>query len=197
MLSVFTLLGDARLLLPGSVALFAWLRFRGDHKGAAAWLVTLAVCIAMTVGAKLLFYKCGLRIGGYRLSSPSGHMSLAITFFGCCTLLWITGQRMVQSLALIGVAIVAAALLGYSRVALRTHSFPEVLVGAMIGVGCLVLFSHLRVRRDLPGQRLTPIVLGLAVGGTALAVWQSSAEPAIRALAFSHNFSTGLCRLFP
>jgi hypothetical protein len=198
MLSYLTHLGDARLLLPASVVLFLWLRHKGDHKAAAAWMIALASCLALTVAAKLLFYKCGWRVSGYRMSSPSGHVSLGITFFGCCLLLAASRARLWLSLALMGIALSAMGLLGYSRIALDKHTLPEVLIGCAIGLGCVALFASLRFRATLPSHRVaTALALGLAAGGTLLVLWQSSAEPIIRAMAFSHNLSTGVCGVVP
>jgi membrane-associated phospholipid phosphatase len=197
MLPYITLLGDARLLLPASVALFFWLRFRGDHKAAAAWLVALAACLALTVVSKLLFYKCGWRVGPYRLNSPSGHASLGITFFGCWVLLAIERDRIFRSLLLVVTTLVFIALLAYSRIALRHHSLAEVLIGSMIGIGCVALFWSLRARPRFPTERLTPLVFGLALGGMMLALWQSNVEPTIRAVAYSYDLSIGLCGIIP
>src|SRR4051812_3003243 len=121
-----TLLGDARLLLPASVALFVWLRIRADHRASAAWLVALVTCLVLTVAAKLVFYKCGWVVGAYRLSSPSGHASFGTTFFGSVLLLLVRGKRFPASLpAILGVTILVG-LIGYSRVALVKHTIPEV-----------------------------------------------------------------------
>jgi hypothetical protein len=197
MLSLFTHLGDARLLLPASVALFFWLRLIGDRKGAAVWLITLVACLALTVAAKLLFYKCGWRVGTYKLSSPSGHMSLGITFFGSCVLLAMTSGRVWRWVVLASAVAALLSILGYSRVALSKHTVPEVFVGCAIGLGCLALFYALRTRARLPGEDLAPIFLGLVVGGAILAAWYLNMEPVIRAMAFDHDLSTGICSVVP
>jgi membrane-associated phospholipid phosphatase len=194
-----TLLGDARLLLPASVALFVGLRVRADPRVSAAWLVAVVTCLALTVAAKLVFYKCGWWVGAYRLSSPSGHASLGTTFFGSVLLLLVRGKRFPASLLpILGVTSLVA-LIGYSRVALVKHTIPEVVVGCAIGLGCVALFWHLWTRSRLPlaPPKTMALVLGVLCGGVVLLGLRSGAEPVIRSIAFSHNLSTGICSVVP
>lgn len=194
-LPYLTILGDARVLLPASVVLFVWLRMRADQRVAAAWLVAVVACLALTVAAKLLFYKCGWWVGTYRLSSPSGHMSLGTTFFGAGLLLILRGKGLPAALlpALFVAALIA--VIGYSRVALIKHTIPEVVVGWLVGIGCVGLFWLGWIRG--PSFRTLPLVLGVVCGGLVLFALQTGAEPLIRSLAFSHNLSTGICSAVP
>jgi membrane-associated phospholipid phosphatase len=198
-LPYLTILGDARLLLPASVVLFVWLRMKADHRAATAWLIAVVACLALTVGAKLLFYKCGWRVGAYRLNSPSGHMSLGTTFFGAGLMLILRGRRLPASfLPILSVAALVA-VIGYSRVGLIKHTIPEVVVGGLIGIGCVGLFWQLwtQTALTLALPRTVPLVLGLACGGVVLFTLATGAEPIIRSLAFSHNLSTGICSALP
>src|SRR6476620_11011002 len=135
-----TLLGDGRLLLPASVALFIWLRVRAAPRVSAAWLVAVVACLALTVAAKLVFYKCGWWVGAYRLSSPSGHASLGTTFFGSVLLLLVRGMRFPASLLPSRGFTSLVALIGYSRVAFVKHTIPEVVGGCAVGLCCVALF---------------------------------------------------------
>jgi membrane-associated phospholipid phosphatase len=198
-LPYLTILGDARLLLPASAVLFVWLRMRADQRAAAAWLLALMACLALTVAAKLMFYKCGWRVGAYRLSSPSGHMSLGTTFFGAGLLVLLRGKRFPASFLPALFIVMLIAVIGYSRVALIKHTIPEVVVGWLIGIGCVGLFWQLWTRAGptFAPPRTVPLALGLACGLILLFALQSGAEPLIRSVAFSHGLSTGFCSAVP
>jgi membrane-associated phospholipid phosphatase len=139
-LQTITDFGEATLLIPaaGLVGVYLWLR--GMRKVALVWATAFALCMLATVVLKVGFNACGDRLEWLGIRSPSGHVSLSVTFYGCLALL--VGQSLnfrwrtvVYVLALVAVVAIMA-----SRLLLHAHTPAEVLVGILIGAGCLGYF---------------------------------------------------------
>lgn len=65
---------------------------------------------------------------------PSGHIAIIFTVFGLAGYIgWRQGRGALWTLGAIAVTIVAAVLMGYSRVVLGAHFFSDVLGGAVLG----------------------------------------------------------------
>jgi hypothetical protein len=161
-------LGDSALLLPGSVALLAYLLWRRQPRVALAWLAALALCLGLTALAKLAFLACGEHVPALRMESPSGHASFSATFYGACAVLAALGRPRPQRVAIHAGAIALVLAIGLSRVMLHAHSPEEVLSGLVIGGVCVQAFALAGAPAAPARVRVAPVVLVLAL--MALAV---------------------------
>ena len=163
MMQAVSALGDTALLAPASAMmvlyLAAWRRWRLSLAFGAA----LAFTGVATAAAKLLFRACGpsFDVG---VTSPSGHASFAIAFYGALTLLLAASAPPWRRAFVIAGAAALLSAIAASRVLLGVHSVAEVVLGSLIGVAGLGIFAALRESR--PGPPLWPFVLA---GGVAAA----------------------------
>jgi membrane-associated phospholipid phosphatase len=158
LLSFITNLGDAGLLLPASAAVILALWLGGDRRTAAVLASCLALTVGLTVAAKLAFMTCAATDG--EIHSPSGHASLATTFFLALAMI---GVRMRNRFAggLFAVACAAAVLLiAASRVALGMHTLAETLAGIVIGLAPLGLFWRYAAQET---KGIAPLILVLLI----------------------------------
>ena len=118
---------DQAVLLPLAIIVAACLATSGWWRGAGAWLIGVGVTLSLMLLLKLAFIACG---PGDVLRSPSGHTAAAAVVCGGLMVVLAGGRRWAVQTAL-----VAALLIGVSRLALGVHTPLEVLVGAIVGVG--------------------------------------------------------------
>jgi membrane-associated phospholipid phosphatase len=158
--------GDLAVTLPLALLVFGVLLIAGERRIAVCWLLLVAGCGAAIGALKLLFGACTLRLGFLDIVSPSGHTAMSTAIYGSLALL------VGSSLAPLGRRLIglAAALLlaaiAVSRVLLRFHDTPEVILGLVVGLAAVAWFRA-TLRREPPHQ--LPI-LWLALGGLAVVV---------------------------
>src|SRR5258708_7389411 len=121
-LKKFTELGDPTLLLLGGFGIFFYLCIQPDRRQLSRdCALVLGFCIVLTITCKMAFYLADGPTHITRLRSPSGHVAIATTFYGCCAMLFSCGRRnLVRLLVGIGTAVFVFALAA-SRVALGLH----------------------------------------------------------------------------
>jgi membrane-associated phospholipid phosphatase len=194
-----TNLGDLAVLLPASLGLIAFLAWIGARENAAAYAAAAAVCLLAALLAKLGFAACGARYSALGVESPSGHVALSATFYGCIAVLFGAKRTLSRRLALYAAAAALVLLIGASRVALEAHTASEVVVGLLIGAAAIALFVALRVSVE-PLQfsaqtvvRMSPLAVLYALCFLLLA-GRWSAEPVIDALAARLGANLHLCR---
>jgi membrane-associated phospholipid phosphatase len=120
---------DQAVVVPIVLAVALTLVFQGSPRGAVAWLsVTCATfsAILMLKLACLVFVPVPDQA---ELGSPSGHVAAA-TFVAGGLAAVLSGRRVASLI----IGVLAAAAIGVSRIALGDHTFPEVLVGAVVGL---------------------------------------------------------------
>jgi membrane-associated phospholipid phosphatase len=134
-------LADQAVVLPVVVAIGIALLAQGWRRGAAA---SLGRRDGVMILLKLVFIACPVSMGAGNLRTPSGHVAAAAIVAGGLAALLLRRPRP----ALI-VAVLAAVVIGISRLALGAHSMPEVMVGAGVGLGgALALISLAGTTRD-------------------------------------------------
>ncbi len=142
-------------MLPLVLAVAVVLTLQGWRRGAVAWLGAIGVTFFGMLVLKLVFLGCASVFGPVALRSPSGHTAAAAVVAGGVAAIYGGGRRTV-----LVVALLAAIAIGLTRVGLRLHSWPEVALGAAIGVaGALALA---RFAGPPPVLRLRPMVLTAA-----------------------------------
>ncbi|MBO0710924.1 MAG: phosphatase PAP2 family protein [Acetobacteraceae bacterium] len=167
---------DAAVILPMAFTVAAALGLSGWRRGALAWILSVGGTLIAMLGLKLVFHACGPAMG-VAIESPSGHTAAATATYG--GLLVLLGVP--SAVAFVASAAVAL-LVGVSRVALGMHTPPEVVLGALVGLGGVVVMVRLvgATRRPVPRVALIAALLAVVVvfhGGHV------HAEPAIHHLA--------------
>src|SRR4051812_49854163 len=124
---------------------------QGWRRGAVAWLTAVFATFAAMLFLKLAFLACGTTLSPVDLRSPSGHVAAAAVVAGGLATLLVRPRILV-----IGVALLAAGIIGVSRLLLGMHSLPEGSLGAFVGLGGAPLL--------LPPGRPAPPPLELSRG---------------------------------
>ncbi|MEA2743506.1 MAG: hypothetical protein QOG25_1877, partial [Acetobacteraceae bacterium] len=111
---------DQAVVLPLVLAVAVALAAQGWRRGALIWLAVVASTFAATVMFKLMFLACSPLFGPMDVHSPSGHVAAATVVSGGLAAI-LTRQRA----SILPVALLAAVVIGLSRVLLGMHSLPE------------------------------------------------------------------------
>jgi membrane-associated phospholipid phosphatase len=157
---------DQAVVLP-VVAIVAIVLFAmGWRRGALVWLGAVGATFGVILVLKLGFLACGPLFAPWALRSPSGHTAAASVVAGGFTVL--LGGR---ALVAVTVSLLAALLIGTSRLELGFHSVHEVLMGAAVGIAGSAAISLLvgprPVLRPLPLLAVA-VVVALVVHGMRL-----------------------------
>jgi membrane-associated phospholipid phosphatase len=182
---------DQALILPLVLAIAVALAVQGWRRGALTWLIVVAGTFAATLGFKLLFLGCSPVFGPMDVHSPSGHVAAATVVTGGLAAL-LTRHRT----TILPAALLAAIVIGVSRLILGAHTLPEVIVGALIGLaGAATL---LRVAGTPPPTlRIVPLIAVIVVVAALFHGLHLPAEAAIRHTAFRVTQFIPACRGTP
>ena len=133
---------DQQVMLPLSVVLAIALALSGWRRGAAVWLAVVTGLLACLAVLKVVLLACGQAWTHGALSSPSGHTaSAALLYGGFCLLVLRPGGAWRHAVSLL--PLLAAIVVGASRLALHDHTLAEVLAGGTLGTGAAFLLSRL------------------------------------------------------
>jgi membrane-associated phospholipid phosphatase len=181
---------DQAVVIPLVLAVAVALAVQGWRRGACVWLVVVAGTFLATLAAKLMFLACSPLFGPMDVHSPSGHVAAATVVTGGLAAM-LTRQRT----SILPAAILAAIVIGTSRIVLGMHSLPEVIIGALIGlVGAAAL---LRFSGPPPRLRLVPLVAVIIAVAALFHGLHLPAEAAIRHTAFRAAQFIPACRGTP
>jgi membrane-associated phospholipid phosphatase len=178
---------DQAVMLPLILAVAIMLASQGWRRGALVWLLVVASTFLATLAMKLVFLSCSPVFAPWHVNSPSGHVAAATVVTGGLAVL-LTRRRA----SILPAAIAAAVAIGVSRLVLHAHSFPEVGIGAAIGL----CGAELLIRFAGPPPRLRPVPLFAVVAVVALLFhgMHLPAEAAIRDTAHSAAWFIPACR---
>jgi membrane-associated phospholipid phosphatase len=179
---------DQAVVLPLALAVGIALLAQGWRRGAAAWALTVAATLAMTLVLKLLFVACADSLGTADLHSPSGHVAGATVVAGGLAALLL--RRPAVALAF---AASAALVIGYSRLALAQHSLPETVLGAtvgLVGTGALLVLAG----RPPPGIESRRILMTAAAIALLFHGLHMPAEAHIRGAAYHFAQMFAVCQ---
>jgi membrane-associated phospholipid phosphatase len=179
---------DQAVMLPVVVAIGIALLAHGWRRGAAAWIGAATGTFALMLLLKLVFIACPVSLGTSGLRTPSGHVAAATIVAGGLAALLLRRRRP----ALV-VAVLAALVIGVSRLALGAHSTPEVMVGAGVGLaGALALIGL----AGAPPEKLDPWRVAMIAAVVALVVHglHLPAEAHIRSTAWRLSHLLGVCQ---
>jgi membrane-associated phospholipid phosphatase len=188
--SYLTDFADLAVILPLVFAVAIALAVQGWWRGALTWLLVVSGTFGATLAFKLVFLSCSPVFGPLDVHSPSGHVAAATVVTGGLVAM-LTRRRT----TILPAAMLAAMVIGVSRLVLRVHTLPEVVVGAMIGLtGAAVL---LRFASPPPRLRIAPLIAAIVVVAVVFHGLHMPAEAAIRHTAFRMTQFIPACRGTP
>lgn len=163
MLASLTDLGDSTLLLPASLVLVLYLLGSGWRRAAVALAASVALCIGLTVTAKVGFQFCAPEAGPLGIHSPSGHTAFATAFYGSGALLLGTGRTVRTRASLLMVSVLIAVAVAWSRLRLHFHTGPEILAGFLLGLLALSCFRLWWTEREATPLSPFPVLATVTI----------------------------------
>lgn len=160
-----TRLGQAEVLLPLALAMALVLLLNG--RSGWAWVVPFGAAVLATLATKVAFIGWGLGIRSLDFTGVSGHAMLAASVYPVLGYMlgsrwpWRGGTR-----AGVGLGVVVAAMVAYSRLVVHAHSPSEAISGFALGTVVSTVCLYL-MRGAAQGQArpLSPAV------GMAMLAW--------------------------
>jgi membrane-associated phospholipid phosphatase len=181
---------DQAVIVPLVLATAVALALQGWRRGALVWLVVVATTFLAMLALKLMFLACSPLFGPMDVHSPSGHVAAATVVAG-----GLAAMLSRRRATILPAALLAAIVIGVSRLVLGMHSLPEVVVGALIGLaGAAAL---LRFSGVPPRLRVAPLVIVIVVVAAVFHGLHLPAEAAIRHTAFRAAQYIPACRGTP
>lgn len=178
---------DQAVILPLVLVVALALALQGWRRGAVVWLTVIGTTFATILLLKLVFLGCAAVFGPVDLRSPSGHVAAVSVVTGGLVAVLTRGRRWVAPAVLL-----AAVLIGLTRVGLHAHSWPEVILGGGIGlVGALTLAHH---AGPPPLPRPRPLILAAVLVLTLFHGRHLQAEVIIRQAAWTIGLFPDWCR---
>jgi membrane-associated phospholipid phosphatase len=181
---------DQAVILPMVLAVAIALFTQGWRRGAYAWLTVVAATFGTMIVLKLTFLACSSLFGPMDIRSPSGHVAAATVVAG-----GLAGMLTRRSSGVVPAAILAAIVIGLSRLWLGMHSLPEVMLGAGVGLTGAIALSHLAGRP--PPLRPISLVLTVVLVAVLFHGLHMPAEAAIRHTAWRLGRFIPACREEP
>jgi membrane-associated phospholipid phosphatase len=182
---------DQAVIIPLVLAVAVSLAIQGWRRGAVIWLLVVAATFIATLAFKLMFLACSPVFGPMDVHSPSGHVAAATVVAGGLAAM-ITRRKA----TILPAALVAAMVIGLSRLVLGMHSLPEVIVGALLGLaGAAALMRF--AGRPPPTLGAAPLVAVVVIVAALFHGLHFPAEAAIRHTAFNLAQYIPACRGTP
>jgi membrane-associated phospholipid phosphatase len=181
---------DQAVILPLVLATAVALAVQGWRRGALVWLLVVAATFLAMLGLKLIFLSCSPLFGPMDVHSPSGHVAAATVVAG-----GLAAMLSRRRATILPSAVLAAVVIGVSRLVLGMHSLPEVVVGALVGLtGAAAL---LRFAGPPPRLNIAPLMAVIVVVATLFHGMHLPAEAAIRHTALRAAQYIPACRGAP
>lgn len=177
-------------MLPLVLAVAIALAAQGWVRGTFIWLMVVGATFVSTLAAKVAFLACSPLFGPLDIHSPSGHVAAATVVTGGLAVMLTRRQA-----SILPAALLAAVVIGFSRLVLGMHSFPEVCIGALIGLAGAA--AMMRFGGQPPRLRLVPLFGVVVVVAMLFHGLHLPAEAAIRHTAFRAAYFIPACRGTP
>ena len=182
---------DQALVLPLVLLVGFGFALIGWSRGVVVWFLGIAVTFAVIAALKLVFVACGEHWTGGALMTPSGHTAAAACVYGVFAVL--VGRSRIETWRPYLLApLIAALLIGATRLVLREHTLAEVVFGGAIGIaGAYVMIA---VAGRPPLLPLVPFGLAAAVAFLVLHGDHLSIERKLR-LVYGDIWPPAACRI--
>jgi membrane-associated phospholipid phosphatase len=181
---------DQAVILPMVLAVAAALLWQGWRRGAMIWMAVVGATFTAILFAKLMFLGCTPVFSPLDLYSPSGHVAAATVTAGGLAVMLTGRLRTIMPAALL-----AAVVIGITRLVLGAHTIPEVIVGGIIGMMGATALLHLT--GTPPRLKIKPLIAVVLIVATMFHGLRLPAEAAIRHTAFSAARLIPACRQSP
>ncbi len=133
--------GDSAVTVPLALFCVAYLLLARRHRAALALALSSGGAALVILLLKLALQSCLPGRNGALLTSPSGHAALSASVYGGLALLLSQGLPR-RPLLLTATALLVAGIAA-SRLALKAHTPPEILLGLLVGGGFALLMARL------------------------------------------------------
>jgi membrane-associated phospholipid phosphatase len=175
---------DQAVVLPVALAIGLALLAQKWWTGALAWGATIIGTFAVMLLLKLFLIPCG----GEQIHTPSGHVAAATVVTGGLAAM-LRRRRGV----ILPVALLTAIVIGASRLILEVHTWPEVTVGALVGMVGASLMPRL-AGAPPPTVNVPRLVLIAVLVAAAFHGLHMPAEAQIHSTAWRLAHYLGVCR---
>ncbi|HWL82961.1 MAG TPA: phosphatase PAP2 family protein [Roseomonas sp.] len=165
---------DQAVVLPATLALMLTLMATEWRRGALCWGLVVTATLGLMLVLKLATSAFPAVFAPLDLHSPSGHVAAAAILYGGLAVLLL--KRRAVALLFAGSI---ALLIAVTRLLLRYHSLPEVIVGGLVGLAGVVVLLRLTPPAPRTVSRFALAVTVLAVVGLMHGE-RLRAEPVIR-----------------
>jgi hypothetical protein len=151
-----TRFGDITVTTLLATAIAAWL-FAEDEKRLSLWWTLLyGGAMGVVIATKMAFIGWGIGIRALDFAGFSGHAMRAAAVMPVLFYLILQRARFPLRVGGVAVGLLVAALVGFSRLALHTHSVSEVVAGWLLGAAVSLVFVQL-AGRLLNGHVFKPL----------------------------------------
>ena len=181
---------DQAVIIPLVLATAIALALQGWRRGALLWLVIVAATFLAILALKVMFLACSPLFGPMDIHSPSGHVAAATVVAG-----GLAAMLSHRRISILPAALLAAIVIGMSRLLLGMHSFPEVVLGAVVGLAGAV--ALLRFAGAPPRLKTAPLIAVIVVIAAIFHGMHLPAEAAIRHTAYRAAQYIPACRVSP
>lgn len=169
-------IGDAVVLTPAVLGVFAWLLWRRRHIAAWHWLAAPAFALVLTwfLGYLLDMPKPPASTAVMGFSFPSASVTMATVVYGFFAVLIareLPGRRRAWPYV---VAALAVGLLGFSRLYLGAHWLSDVLAGILLGLLWIAALGIAYRRRVVRSFWVRPTATIFFVAILGMATWHGS-----------------------
>ncbi|WP_374474332.1 VTT domain-containing protein [Arenimonas sp.] len=169
-------LGDAAVLTPAVLGVFAWLMWRRRRVAAWHWLAAPGFALVLTwfLGYLLDMPKPPASTAVFGFSFPSASVTLATVVYGFFAVLIareLPGRNRAWPYVVAGLVV---ALLGFSRLYLGAHWLSDVLAGTLLGLLWIAALGIAYRRRVVRSFWVRPTATVFFVAILAMATWHGS-----------------------
>jgi membrane-associated phospholipid phosphatase len=161
-----TRLGEIQILLPLALlaALVCWRQSQVAHDEggrvlAGRWVLSLGLAIGLTAASKLAFFGWGIGVAAWDFTGISGHAMASASILPGLVWVVMKGRRLRMQQLFVGLAVLLAALVAYSRLKVGAHSPSESIAGFLLGGAVSVFTLRGVMLRPGPGAAALPLYL--------------------------------------
>jgi membrane-associated phospholipid phosphatase len=160
---------DPAVVLPLALLIAAALASSRAWQALLGWLAAVVFMVGAMALLKYFFFACAGSLSESGIHSPSGHVAGALVVYGGATLTMVKG-RLARTMQAAVISALAVGL-GVILLVLGAHNLAEILIGAFVGLGSLIIYaSQSHCLPDLPTRRILRVglILILACHGQRL-----------------------------